>query len=229
MVDSKLVTDPLDPIRAILIKYGEHQIGPAGADSQIMAILFRRGFASKRKRHPMKVGIHRLNRGGVIGASMEVELLMDEIAELFWNNEAAAHALCVEIAPGDTSDENAFREWCEAAEVDLPPVLPNSLEGSSLACGHTNCGLRAIDSKCESANPKLGDGSNYDVEVIRKRDQPFAEAVEEGLLWTVVRAVVLRMYPELVDLWIVSRNTFGHVQRPGTEVTALAKLHASWA
>ena len=83
LADSKLVTDPSDLIRAILIKYGEHNIGPAGADSQIMAILFRKGFAIKRKIRPIKVGIHRKNRGGVIGASMEVELLMDEIAELF--------------------------------------------------------------------------------------------------------------------------------------------------
>jgi len=177
----------------------------------------------------MKVGIHHLNQGGVNRASMEVGLLMDEICDLFWNPAMCIHALCVEIESGDRYDEYSFRSWCAAAEVDLPPVPPGSLEAVALACSHTNCGLRAIDSKCESANPKLGDGSNYDIEVIRKRDQPFAEAVEEGLLWTVVRAVVLRMYPELVDLWTVARNTFGHVQRPENEVTGLAKLHASWA
>ena len=166
----QLVTDPTDPIRAIILLYLANEIGCAGADGQIMIILIGLGLAVTRKIRPMKVGIHHLNRGGVIGASMEVGQLMDEICDLFWNPAMCIHALCVEIESGDRHDEDCFRSWCAAAEVDLPPVPPGSLEAVALACSHTNCGLRAIDSKCESANPKLGDGSNYDVEVIRKRD-----------------------------------------------------------
>ena len=52
-------------------------------------------------------------------------------------------------------DEKAFREWCELSGVDLAPVD----EGS-------------IASGCESENEKLGDGNNYDLEILRKRDKP---------------------------------------------------------
>ena len=68
---------------------------------------------------------------------------------------------------------------------------------------------------------------HYDVEVIRKKDKVFAEAVDEGMLWVVVLAVVLQMYPELVELWTVSRNTQGHIQRPADEITGLSKLQTS--
>ena len=81
----------------------------------------------------MKVGIHHLNRGGVIGASRDVKNLMDNIGELHWNDDMCSHAICVEIANGDRIDEDAFRNWCEDATIDLPPVEAGSLEAVSLA------------------------------------------------------------------------------------------------
>ena len=56
--------------------------------------------------------------------------------------------------------------------VDLAPVDEGSIEFASLACSHTNCGLRSIASGCQSENEKLGDGNNYDLEILRKRDKP---------------------------------------------------------
>ena len=45
----------------------------------------------------------------------------------------------------------------------------------------------------------------------------------------VVLAIALEMYPELVELWTVSRNTAGHVQRPENEVTGRTKLLSLWS
>ena len=56
----------------------------------------------------------------------------------------------------------------------------------------------------------------------------FAAAVEEGVVWDVVLAVVLENYLELVELWTVSRNTSGHIQRPENEVAGLTKLLHLW-
>ena len=231
MADSRharYVSDPADPIRAILLSYADNNIGVCGADFQIINILFKKGQCSRKKLHALKVGIHRRNRGSVIGHSMEVPLLMGEISDHFWNPEQCAHALCVEIEAGDYEDENAFRDWCESATVDFPIVVRGSLEAVALACSHTNCGLRAIAAGCLSTDTRLGDGVHYDVEVIRKKDKVFAEAVDEGMTWVVVLAVVLQMYPELVELWTVSRNTQGHIQRPENEITGLSKLLDLW-
>ena len=223
-----VVSDPSDEIREILIRYAKGDIGPPGADHEIMAILRRRGHVASKKIPPMLVGIHQLNRGGAIGTSKGVRTLMDKIMALNWNDDECRHAICVELEGLDRTDENEFRTWCENAGSDFPAVLPFSLKYASLACSHTNCGLRLIFSRCESSNLKLGDGCNYSVEVIRKRDAAYALAVEEGITWTVVPAWVLKAYPELIQLWSISRNTAGHVQQPVSEVTGLNLLYSLW-
>ena len=150
---------------------------------------------------------------------------MEEIAHVFWSDPETDHALCVGAELGDTADEDVFRAWCEAAVGDFPPVEKGSIEFASLACGTTNTGLRAICSECRSESKTLGNGTHFDVEVIRKHDPPYAAAVERGLTWTVAPAVVVKMYPELVGLWDVSRNTRGRLHRTESEVTGMTQLH----
>ena len=214
-----VVTDPLDEVRAVLNRYAKGDIGPSGADLEIMKILRGQGQLRNQKIPPMLVGIHRLNRGGAIGTSKGVRTLMDKIAVLHWNDDECRHAICVELAGFDRTDEDEFRTWCENAGSDFPTVPPGSLMFVSLACSHTNCGLRLIVSRCESPNLKLGDGRNYSIEDIRKRDVAYALAAEEGITWTVIPAHVMEAYPELIQLWSISRNTAGHVQQPVTEGT----------
>ena len=48
-------------------------------------------------------------------------------------------------------------------------------------------------------------------------------------MWTVVLAVVLEWYPELVQLWSISRNTAGHVQRAVSEVTGMTLIYTLWS
>ena len=186
-----VVTKPADEVRAVLLRYEKGEIGPPGADHEIMVILRRQGHITVKQIRTMLDGIHRQNRGGQIGASRGVPDLMGKIAELNWNNDMCSHAICVELAPGDRTDENEFRRWCEDACLDFPEVEPGSLKFVSLACSHTNCGLRLIVCRCASSNERLGDGEFYNVEVIRKHDKAYAAAVEEGMTWTVVPAVVL--------------------------------------
>ena len=151
----------------------------------------------------------------MIGTSNGVADLMDKIAQRQWNNDMCSHAICIELAPGDRTDEDAFRKWCEEASLDFTEIITGSLKFVSLACSLTNLGLRLIACRCASSNEKLGDGEFYSVEVIRKHDTAYAIAVEEGLTWTVVPAVVLEWYPELAQLWGISRNCAGMMLHPG--------------
>ena len=79
-----------------------------------------------------------------------------------------------------------------------------------------------------SRQTRLGDGVHYDIEVIRKRDKLYADAIEDMIIWMFVKAFVLDKYPELVELWTVARNAQGHMQRPENEVTGLTKVHDMW-
>ena len=142
MADSKLamaakpVMDPTDEIRLIIVKYLNLDIGASGADSQILNILVRRGWVSKKQIPPHTVCFHNRNRRGIIGASAEVETLMEDINHLHWSREDIGHALCFAFAPGDTAATDAFRIWCAAAELDFHPVSLRLIEYASFVCGH---------------------------------------------------------------------------------------------
>jgi len=82
-----VVSDPLGEVRAILIRYAGGDMGPSGADHEIMTILRRRGNVTQKKILPMLVGIHRMNPGGLIGATKGVRGLMDKIALHHWNDD----------------------------------------------------------------------------------------------------------------------------------------------
>ena len=118
------------------------------------------------------------------------------------------------MAPQDTSDEDAYRQWCLAADTDMPQVAPGSIRYASLDCSHLNICLRAISSGSRSSSTALGNGTNYDLDVVHNRDRPFAQAASEGFVWTVISKAVTDMYPELVTLLMDFGNTYVAALRP---------------
>ena len=112
----------LPEVTSLLAEYAEIRIGASGADEHICAILFKAGYAHSKQISPMKVGFHKMNRGGVLGHSMNVQRIMGNIAALLFSWKECDHSLCVDKAEGDTSDEDAYRKWCDESAVDFPPV-----------------------------------------------------------------------------------------------------------
>ena len=76
------MSDPADEVRAILNRYAKGEIGPPGADHEIMQISRKKGHIALKQIPPMQVGIHKLNQGGMIGTSKGVRTLLDKIAVL---------------------------------------------------------------------------------------------------------------------------------------------------
>ena len=111
----------------------------------------------------------------------------------------------------------------------FPPVPRNSILFASLACGHTNAGLRAIVCQCLAESLLLGNGKRFDMDKVRKRDPAYAEAAGKGLFWTVIPQCVIDAFPDFVGLFDASRNAKGHVQTPESEVSGMNKLFAEWA
>lgn len=94
---------------------------------------------------------------------------------------------------------------------------------------HGNTGLRAIFMKCLAESLLLGNGACFDVEVIRKKDPAFAEAVEKGFIWIVLEQIIIDAFPALVGLFDASRNAIGHIQTPESDVSGMNKFTMEWA
>ena len=87
--------------------------GVAGVDEDIIEELLKRGHAVKGVQvDPMHVGIYYKNRGGVIGNSCNLTKITDDVTKLGWSWKECSHALCMKLASGDTTTEDAYRIWC---------------------------------------------------------------------------------------------------------------------
>jgi hypothetical protein len=127
-----------------------------------------------------------------------VLLLASDIAHIGWSWAATAHAICVQVAPGDKTVEDFNRRLC--AGSGLAPVVPDSIQFGSLACGHTNMALRAIAAAVPSSCPLLSEDGKLSVEKLRRKDPEFGNAVVRGLHWKVLRPEVRRLFPKALDI-----------------------------
>ena len=87
--------------------------GAAGVDEDIIAELKKRGNVERKQLDPMIAGIHNLNRGAVIGNSINIDPMVENIVKLSFSWKECEHALCIAVAPGDHESEDAYRIWCE--------------------------------------------------------------------------------------------------------------------
>jgi hypothetical protein len=109
--------------------------------------------------------------------------LAGDVKHVGYSKKAVSHALCVEVPPGCTYSEDKTREWVRNSPVPMAAVVPGLIKFLTLACSHFTQVMRCIEAKVKSENKKLGDGTHYDVEVIRETDALMAAAVDTGIEW----------------------------------------------
>jgi len=218
---SNLLNDPSHPINALLRDIDQGTIGINQGADKIWALCAKEGWVYEMVLNPRQVGVDPCNRDSAGCNVEEVSLLMADIAFMGWSWDLCAHAQCVEIIPGDTEVEEFNRRL--AAGVNLAPVEPNSILFGSLACGHTNLGLRAIQARIASEHPLLSRDGKLCVEKVQEKDAEMAKAVETGIKWKILRWPVRRFFPKVLEHLTQAGNS--HVQRPINEVQGLLALH----
>ena len=198
-------------------------LGIVQARDLIMTFLRKKHLISEDFIHPSKVGFDPRNRDDLGGNWNGVHDHMSTIKRVGWSDLETANAVCAQIIPGDKTVELFNQALVE--DVPLKQVAPGELEYSSLACGHTNCGLRAIEAACLNADPRLSQGGRMSKEWIAKTDEPFAVAVDRGLKWTILHYAVRTKYPECMIILIAAYNVYGSVQQKTSEVQGLMQMH----
>lgn len=146
-----------------------------------------------------QVGFDPCNRNGTGGNPTEVLELASDICHAGWSWQETRHATCVEVMPHDSTVETFNMELCGSGS-GLAPVIPQSILYGSLACGHTNMGLRAIAAGVSTTNELMSENGRFSLERLRARDAEFARAVEQGLRWKVLRWEVRRDFPKALDV-----------------------------
>ena len=84
--------------------------------------------------------------------------------------------------------------------LSIGQVEVDSIKFGSLACSHNNAGLRAINARMPCSNPKMSEDGAYSPEKIARQKPAFGLALEQGLKWTVVRWLVRKHVPRILDI-----------------------------
>jgi hypothetical protein len=190
-----------DPIRSILDACKAERMGLCAAAEALLGAFKAEGLLYEATLPCMQVGFDPSNRAGEGGNAQEVHLLLQDIAMVGWSWAQTAHALCVEVTPGDKSVEIFNQKLC--AGSGLAPVPGDSIHFGSLACGHTNMGLRAIYAGVPAVpadHPQLAEDGHYSLRKLEASSSDFAQAVRNGLFWRVLRFPVRSRYPEALPI-----------------------------
>ena len=129
---------------------------------------------------PEHVGVHPRNRDGCGVNGADVHRLVAAIYEIGWDSAQTASAACTDASGDDWSyNEKVMR----ASDGRLPPM--QGMKFVSLACSHTNQGLRAIKAAVDTENTNMTlDGKKFSFSKLQEEDAKCAAAVQDGLQWT---------------------------------------------
>ena len=215
-----------DKLEKLVADYESRVIGLVTAADDLEEEMEKIGLMQVRVRIPPKnLGFDPSNRNSTGGQIMEIHLLVEDIAFVGFSWQACAHAICCTLAPGDTACEEFNRKYF--TDETLAPITPGQFLFGTLACGHTNAGLRCIEAGTPTATTLIATDGRFDLGRLQHRDQKYADAVHSGLFWKVISHNV-RALPygsKILNIISEARNVEGRLQRSETDWQGLNKIH----
>ena len=183
---------------------------------------------------PRFVRIHPLNRDGMGCGGTDVRALLSDIVSVGFD-WSQPQPVAVELQdPTEIAEVTAFNEKLVMLSgtdkhTSLAPVEPASVKFASLSSSHTNMALRLF----AASMPHVGDevllvDGKLSLHQLRSHDANFAEAVERGLMWTIVSNAVVAAYPTLAHLLQQAFNTSSQLQRKEGELQLFRRLLKTW-
>ena len=166
-------------VSSIFTRLDADEVGLVQAADLLEKAFEVNGMLYQMQLDPRLVGFDTANRDGVGGNALEVHTLASDIAFVGWSWPETAHALCVEVEPGNKDVEIFNKRLVQRCE--LGPVEDNSIHFGSLSCGHTNFVLRIIKFSVASTCELLSESGKMSLDKLKKRDPEFADAVTRGL------------------------------------------------
>ena len=183
------VTDESDPV-FIFLRLAldpEDTLGVVEAAENIQEELVKQGEAYYKRISWRQLCFHWSCRSGTLGSPSEVVRLMDDVDYVGVSYNALGHALCAENEPDNNYLEQQTREWVRAASVPMAEVVAGSIGFNTLACSHMTQGMRSIIAKVPNTSTRLGNGTNYDVDVISQNNPALANLIRDGINWLVLK------------------------------------------
>ena len=218
------VTDPNDELLQLMAKMDRGEMGMVQVADCLEAALNKRGYVYVMDIGPRMVGFDPVNRDGEGGNTQQVLKLAEDIWEVGFSWEATRHATCVEVIPGTRDVEIFNQKFSDGNGMAAVPV--NSIHFGSLSGGHTNYVLRCIAGGVPTTRADMADKGHFSVDLIRRKDPLYADAVSKGLTWRVLKWEVRTMWPRALQIIQAARNLPAAMNRRVSEMQGMSQLHS---
>ena len=177
--------------------------------------------------HYSQVGVTKENRAGT-GFSIATAMSngvkhMKAGYSLKKANEGAWGVLSSGMQTEEMAEAIEFNNQC-SSRAGLPNLA--DLKVTSFGGTHANVWLRAVAAKLPCADPEVGFRGMLHGEVLCG-DHEFQEAFKNGLTWRVLNPVVVRSFPEVLEIGAKALNVRGHQET--SELEGLLALSAAFA
>ncbi|CAE7378869.1 unnamed protein product [Symbiodinium sp. CCMP2592] len=191
---------------------------------ECLTLLESRGLLYKMALHPSMIGISPLNRDGSGVNAVDVhDLLSDILAAGFLEDRVSAIGVEVQSAAEVTWNVEFFK----ATHGMLGTFDPSAIKCLSLAGSHTNCVLRILSQEIQhEGDESICHDGRLNMELLRKKDESFYKAAQNGVTWKVITKEAAASLPHLMSM--VQRMGNATLQRHEHELQLMRRLHGMW-
>ena len=193
------VTDPTDIVFDLIKRCNDpgDPLGVVEADEEIQQELLKRGEAYHSQILWRELCFHWCNRDEGLGSPAEVRSLMDDVDFVGVSYKALEHVLCAEAEPDNNYSVEKTRGWVRTSFVPMAEVVEGSIRLNTLSCSHFTQGVRSIEAGVPNSSLRLGNGTNYDIDVIAEKNKKFATLIRVGIKWLVLKWALQYKHPGL--------------------------------
>jgi hypothetical protein len=165
---------------------------------QLFALLEKHDLMHKSKLRPGLVGCHQENRDGYGVNGHDVAQLATDIYGIGFD-PTEVKAVAAQIDQSDTITID-FNTAMVAQSFGLLAPIEASLQYASLWGSHTNQVLRAFAANVPHTNPDITVDGKLNLSKLRLTDPTFADAVEQGVEWSIISWRAIKEFPRLANL-----------------------------
>ena len=204
-------------IESLLKKAEDGQMARCG---QLLEVLKKHQLAWCQQVNSSLIGVHPENRDGSGISMSHVHRLCSEFYELGFSNDLTNN-VAVEVAPGDSSCLNFNSKLALEAGGKLPPAeVIGMLRYGSVSGSHSNMVMRMFLYQVPHADERLTVGGKLSIEKVKLEDPAYAEAIENGMRWTIIASVVIERFPRLPLLLQAAANSQNQVAQTESQRTS---------
>ena len=192
-------------------------------EQTILGMLFASSLAWAGRRILSKhVGIHKSNRYGFGVSWSRFHRLGQKIMRLGFSWNACANVICVEGHGDDSNGE--FTVNIQRSAARYGKQNRHELNYFSLGGGHLNQLFVAIEDEVPCTYANISVDGNMSKQKVSQKHPAWGEALDEGLLWTVLHKDLPDTYPTLCNLIQRARNAVSQNHSPEAIIELILEI-----